>query len=260
MKQITLMLHDIVVDGDFDASGFPGQGPSLYKIDAHDFQEIIRLIKETIPHAPAVIGQDIADKQSPLYLTFDDGGRGATKAAGILDQYNWKAHFFITTDYIEKKGFLTSMDIMDLHKAGHVIGSHSCDHTPRMSLLNYEDILTQWRKSKERLEDILGVSVQSASVPNGYYSKKVAIAASQAGIKYLFTSEPVAKAWNVFDCQVFGRYSILRTTSPIATADIANGKFSPRVKQYLVWNAKKIAKIVLGDVYLKLRSSIIERR
>jgi peptidoglycan/xylan/chitin deacetylase (PgdA/CDA1 family) len=259
MKQITLMFHDIVVDDDFDASGFPGTGSLSYKISAHDFQEFIRLIESTISHAPAVVGQDVEDRQCPVYLTFDDGGKGAMQAAEILDRRNWKAHFFITTDYIGERGFVTSSDIIDLHKAGHVIGSHSCDHTPRMSLCPYDDILTQWRESKAKLEDILGVSVQAASLPNGYYSKKVAQAASQTGIRYLFTSEPVANTWNVSDCQVFGRYAIWQKTNPIVATDIANGKFPPRLKQYVNWNAKKIAKITLGKFYLQIRSAIIDR-
>ena len=77
--------------------------------------------------------------------------------------------------------------------------------------------MEEWRNSRRTLSDILGEDVTVASVPGGYYSNTVALAASAAGIRVLFTSEPTTRCYFVDDCLVIGRYC-LRTGTPPATA------------------------------------------
>ena len=52
-------------------------------------------------------------------------------------------------------------------------------------------MVSEWSRSRAMLEDILGHAVDVASVPGGYFSAVVARAAREAGIRVLFTSEPV---------------------------------------------------------------------
>ena len=44
-------------------------------------------------------------------------------------------------------------------------------------------------ESKKRLEDHLGVSVQSFSVPRGFYQPRIGRVASEAGYRFIFTSQ-----------------------------------------------------------------------
>jgi hypothetical protein len=106
---------------------------------------------------------------------------------------------------------------------------------------------------------MLGEQVDVASVPGGYYSSVVARTASASGIRTLFTSEPTSRLHDIDGCVVIGRYSVLRGMAPTVVAAIASGGISPRLGQLLLWNAKKAAKVLGGESYLKVRRLIISR-
>jgi hypothetical protein len=117
----------------------------------------------------------------------------------------------------------------------------------------------EWNVSVNVLSDLLGRQVELASIPGGQYSREVAEAASQAGIKVLFTSEPTTRRDSINGCLILGRYSIQRKTAPQTAAAIANGKFGPRACQTLLWQSKKMIKELGGQYYLKLRESLLAR-
>ena len=111
--------------------------------------------------------------------------------------------------------------------------------------------------SREALAEILGEDVNVASVPGGYFSTRVARAASAAGIRVLFTSEPTTRCYFVDECLVIGRYC-LRSRTPAATAArLVRGDRSPRMSSWLSWNTRKVAKKVAGGLYLRARLSLL---
>ena len=178
-----------------------------------------------------------------MFVTFDDGGISAfTTVADILEEAGWRGHFFVTASYIGRRSFLNVDQIRELHRRGHVIGSHSLRHPARISRLSWEKLIEEWSASVQILSDILGEQVRVASVPGGFYSKKVAQAAAQSGIEVLFTSEPTASSRVVDGCLVLGRYVIQRWTRPETAAAIAAGNLAPRLRQMIYWNAKKALK------------------
>src|SRR5437588_17485 len=194
----------------------------------------------------------------PWLLTFDDGGVSAyTCIAGMLEEFGWRGHFFVTANYVGSPSFLSGAQIKELHRRGHVIGSHSASHPERMSHCSPEEMLREWAESVARLSDIVGERVRVASVPGGFYSARVAKAAARAGIEMLFTSEPTSAGRSVDGCLVLGRYTIRRSTTAEAVAAIAAGRVAPRLKQLLLWNAKKVTKALGGRYYLKARKSLL---
>jgi hypothetical protein len=56
---------------------------------------------------------------------------------------------------------------------------------------------------------------------------------------------------------VLGRYSIQQGVSADIVARIASGERLPRLRQYLLWNSKKIAKRLGGNYYISLRKSLL---
>ena len=258
VKPISLMYHDIIENGIQHFSGFP-MGKMLYKIDVGVFREHLEAIARKAPGSVVAIGAPDFDATRPLpvLLTFDDGGAGAMLAAEILDRHGWKGHFFIATDWIGRSGFLEKAQIRELSHAGHVVGSHSCSHPERMSCLDINAMQYEWSESIKRLGEILQKAVRTASVPNGYYSARVARTASLAGVRVLFTSEPTARLETVYGCTVIGRYTIRRNMSAALIGSIAAGERRPRVKQAAVWQFKKIAKNLGGEFYLKFRDRIL---
>jgi len=85
----------------------------------------------------------------------------------------------------------------------------------------------------------------------------VAEAAAAAGIEVLFNSEPTSAVERVNGCSVVGRYSIQRGTPAETAARIASGERTPRLRQYLFWNSKKIAKSLGGGYYITVRKSLL---
>ena len=248
-----LMYHDVTAPGRHQASGFPDADAALYKLDEAQFSAHLDALADALP-APGVSVNDT------WCITLDDGGVSAhTTIAPALAAKNWRGWFFMTTDYIGAPAFLNAAQLRELHAQGHVIGSHSCSHPARFSYLSYAEMLREWRDSLAKLSDILGANVTTASVPGGFYSRDVARAAAEAGVKTLFNSEPTAKTAMVDGCLVVGRYAIQRATPPRAAAALATGKFLPTMQQALLWNMKKAAKNIGGPAYLKLRKALLQK-
>jgi hypothetical protein len=246
-RTISLLYHDVVAGGDFGSSGFQSPDADLYKLDDARFAA----------HLSA-----IADRVTPTrrLFTFDDGGASARRIGDVLAQRGWHGCFFVSTDFIGTRGFVTKDDIRILVAQGHSVGSHSCSHPARMAALPREQLRHEWLRSREVLEDILGRAVDTASIPGGYYSVTVARTAGEAGYRHLFTSEPVATPWDVGGLHVYGRYSVQQSSSPELVAAMAAGDVGPRLRQLIYWNAKKVLKHAGGTYWLRFRKSYLRLR
>lgn len=257
MKVITLAYHDIADDAsNLACSARPGI--ALYTIKPEDFRRHLEAIRKR--KAPITTINNVRQSESTVsvFITFDDGSESAyTCVADELEKYGWRGHFFITTDWIGRSGFMNAAQIRELHRRGHVIGSHSCSHPARMSSLGREEMVREWAKSREMLGWITGEPVRTASVPNGFYSSDCAQAAATVGIELLFTSQPRSVAFVVEGCRVLGRYSITRRTKPGVAADIAAGYRLPRLRQSGLWALKSAARTIAGRPYVALRRYLI---
>ncbi len=265
MKVVSLAYHDAVVGEDFDSSGFPGAGPALYKLDVQELGKHLQQVAAVAQ--PGLAGSrqflsKIAPGEVPLFLTFDDGGISAvTRIADLLEMFGLRGHFFIATNYIDSPAFLTKEQIRELRRRGHLIGSHSRSHPARISECTWEEMVAEWAESAATLSEIVGEAITCASVPGGFYTRRVAAAASRAGIEVLFTSEPMKQCVYVDQCVVLGRFAIRRgMTSSHAVALASTAWSSSQVKQYVFWNLKKVAKRLAGTSYERTRKKILSRR
>jgi len=262
MKVTSLCYHDVIVGSAFNSSGFSGEKAAGYKLDTVAFWRHLEAIEgEVMAHRSARRPGHVLDllrgtgRQQGCLLTFDDGGTSAvTTIAPMLEDFGWRGHFFITTDYIDAPGFLRREQIRDLHRRGHVIGSHSCSHRGCMSSLPVVRLVKEWGVSKEVLSGLLGEEIVTASVPSGYYAPHVAEAAALVGLKALFTLEPRAQVESRGGCLVLGRYLVKRSTPAGRAAKLAVGSPYQCARQWLLWNTKKLAG--LGYVYSKVRANL----
>jgi len=262
MRLACLLYHDVVESADWESSGFTGPGTAKYKLSRAEFEAhlaAIAKVRDTVPDS----AHDLANKGDatlPFLLTFDDGGESAsTFVAGLLEKYGWRGHFFVTAGQIGKKGFLDPEQIRFLRRKGHVIGSHSFSHPMRMSHCSKEELTGEWTRSIKMLSDILGEQVDTASVPGGYYSDRVAETAAAAGVRILFNSEPTTALHAVMGCLVVGRYNIFRGMPPGVSGDLVSVHSSARARQWLYWNLKKIAKRSAGRPYLAARQWLLRK-
>lgn len=261
MHSLGLEYHDVVAGEEFDASGFPGAASASYKLPVRGFTEHLYAIRATgarVARADLLAGAEAG--AMPLFLTFDDGGAGALReTAPLLESCGWTGHFFIVSGRIGTAGFLDAEGIRELHRRGHLVGSHSCTHPLRFSGLSMRDMVREWKESRALLEDILQAEVTMASVPGGHYRRPAAEAAAEAGYRVLFTSEPMTRVRRVGDCLVLGRYSLRRASPPALVSALVLGHGAARGRQWASWNAKKVIKAAGGRVYLAVREIIFER-
>ncbi len=255
---ITLEYHDIIDGDNFEVSGFPGASSASYKLAASEFAAHLRLVASAgsivTPH---VAFGDAAPRQS-IMLTFDDGGVSAiTSAAPLLEAVGCRGIFLVTSDYIGTAAFLSPPQIRELHTRGHVVGSHSCSHPLRMAACTREQLSREWRDSVAALSDVLGTLVDTASVPGGYFSRAVAETAAEAGIRFLFTSEPTTRVTHVGGSRVIGRYTLRRWHAAPVAAGLVAASSAARSGQWLRWNTLKVAKRLGGDVYLRWRERML---
>jgi peptidoglycan/xylan/chitin deacetylase (PgdA/CDA1 family) len=140
-----------------------------------------------------------------ILITFDDGGKGALYAAEELNRLGWKGHFFITTSLLGTRTFLDEKATRYLHSCGHVIGSHSHTHPDIFRALPFERMVQEWRTSCDLLSDLLGSPCLTGSVPGGDVSRRVFQSADAAGMKSLFTSDPLLVPKQEGNCWILGR-------------------------------------------------------
>ena len=260
VQALAIMYHDVVENGDFASSGFPGEGANMYKLRREDFERHLDAIHRAVPSVSTVRQYPRPCGPLPVFLTFDDGGASFhTPIADLLEARGWRGHFFITTGRLGEPGFLTAPQVYELHRRGHVIGSHSCSHPTRMAALTRPEMDREWRESLDRLSGIVGEAVKVASVPGGYYSRQVGESAAAAGIEVLFTSEPKVTAATLGGCLVLGRYVIRRGMGPEWSAGFAAGERHYRWRQTALWKLKSIPKALGGAAYLKWRQAVIEK-
>ena len=242
-----LLYHDVVSSRAWAASGFQGPDADLYKLDEGDFRA----------HLDA-IGARVAP--GPRLFTFDDGGASAVRIGELLSERGWRGCFFVPTNFIGTPGFLSAGGVRLLAAGGHTVGSHSCSHPLRMAALSRARLMLEWADSRKLLEDILGMPVDAASIPGGYYSSVVAETAAAVGFAELFTSEPVAHRWRVGQMRVYGRYSIQQFTTAATAAALAAGDWMPRFQQFAYWNVKKGLKRAGGSRWLRFRQAYLRLR
>src|SRR5215472_5514000 len=101
MHAITLLFHDVVQPGRYDSSGFQGADADVYKLDCGEFRRHLVAIRQNLLREPATGGELLARSANgadrSVLLTFDDGGVSAILyVADMLDEFGWKAHFFVT--------------------------------------------------------------------------------------------------------------------------------------------------------------------
>ena len=235
-QQICLMYHDVYRNSPVE-SGFVSYGANHYKLNINLFREHLSIIKKVAPET---------------ILTFDDGGVSFyTEIAPCLEDFGFKGHFYIATDYIGTETFMNRGQIADLYKRGHIIGAHSSSHPENMDNLTIEQKMEEWKKSILTLSEIIGKQVTEVSIPNGFYNMEDLQLLSGMGIKNIYTSS--ISDYKIFNgTSVIGRIALKQDSSVAILKKYLERGFQYR-QLYVKQKAINLSKYILGSNYLMIK-------
>jgi peptidoglycan/xylan/chitin deacetylase (PgdA/CDA1 family) len=124
-------------------------------------------------------------------ITFDDGHISNFEyALPILQSRALKAWFFITTGWTgQKPGYMGWPELRALHEDGQQIGAHGWSHT-LLTHCDQSQLQKELVQARLTLEDKLGTSITTMSLPGGRSNQRVLAACRDAGYTQVFTSVP----------------------------------------------------------------------
>lgn len=248
-----LMYH--ALEDERHPAGAKDQGEQLYIVSVDNFRKQMQYL-HTNGFKTYLIDELLGMESWPqkaVVLTFDDGHESNyTLALPILQEFGFKAEFFITTGWIGTKYFLKPEQIVKLHKAGMGIGSHSVTHA-YLNDLSASMIHTELIGSKNTLSQIIEQNIDGFSAPGGRLCQPTVETARKCDYKFLCTSTPEAlhKKYMAF---TIPRFAMRQNTTLNEFHSIINLStqtlYKIKAKAYLLSNAKKI----LGNkLYEKMR-------
>ena len=192
-------------------------------------------------------------------VTFDDGHISNFEfALPALQSRDIKAWFFITVGWTgRRRGYMGWQELRALHQAGQFIGAHGWSHA-LLTHCNARGLHSELIDARLTLEDKLGTSVTTMSLPGGRYNRSILNACQEAGYTQIFTSIPRAEPEPTG--LTVGRLNIRGDMSLEWMAKLlqpGNKILSGLERQY---HRKAIAKSLLGDRLYEKLWAILNRK
>ncbi len=150
--------------------------------------------------------RDIPDPS--IMVTMDDGWKSVHSLAfPVLKEFGYPFTIFLYKNYVNGGGrALTTAEIRELMANGATVGCHSTSHPypaefrrrQKDSPEAYEAWLeAEFKQSKDALEQLLGIRINTFAYPGGYYTQDMAKKAREVwGYDALFTVNGVRTSWD----------------------------------------------------------------
>jgi peptidoglycan/xylan/chitin deacetylase (PgdA/CDA1 family) len=183
-----------------------GESEYLYGVSSGTFENHLQLIAE--------IRESLDPECRQPLLSFDDGHiSNYSTALPLLEKYQCKAIFFVIAGRIsQRQDFMTWAHLRELISLGHRVEAHSWSH-PFLTNCSDSELHTELIRSKETLEDELGLAVRSLSAPHGRWNRRVAHACGRLGYTTLYTSDPWMSPKYEEGLEIVGRLMVQRFMS-----------------------------------------------
>ncbi|MEI7749660.1 MAG: polysaccharide deacetylase family protein [Candidatus Moraniibacteriota bacterium] len=163
--------------------------PSIY-VSPQRFEEQLQWL---FSHGFRTVGLDYFRHPTPVsgkpfILTFDDGYQDAyDQAFPTLKKYGFQATFYIVTNDMNRSGFLSTGEMLEMKDAGMRFGSHSLSH-PNLTQVFQGQAEREIYGSKNVLEEALGTTVDDFCYPGGANDRNVENIVANSGYKTATTT------------------------------------------------------------------------
>lgn len=129
--------------------------------------------------------------EKPIVLTFDDGWKNQyIYAFPLLKKYGFTATFFIFTNAVGHKNFLSWEQIKEMDTAGMTIGGHTKTHPYLIGITDPIALEKEISGGKKIIEEHLGHPIETFAYPFGMYNASTTQAVREAGYRIARTSKP----------------------------------------------------------------------
>lgn len=127
---------------------------------------------------------------NPIVLTFDDGWKNQyVYAFPLLKKYGFTATFFIFSNAIGHKNFMTWEQIKEMDAEGMTIGGHTKTHPYLTKITDPVILSNEIAGGKQIIEEHLGHPINTFAYPFGLYNATTTKAVLDAGYKIGRTSK-----------------------------------------------------------------------
>jgi peptidoglycan/xylan/chitin deacetylase (PgdA/CDA1 family) len=117
----------------------------------------------------------------PIVITFDDGYADLfTTAFPILAKHHFKAVAYIVSGFVDRPGYVSSDQVVQLDHNGIEIASHTVDH-PDLARTSAGSAMQELVDSKRWLEHLVGHPVLDFAYPSGKFNPQVVAEVQRAG-------------------------------------------------------------------------------
>lgn len=181
-------------------------------------------------------------------VTFDDGHiSNYDLALPLLARYGLRATFFVVAGWTGvSPQHMNWSHLRTLVAMGHEVGSHSWSHPPMLNCSPAE-LRLELRRSKETLEDQLGLLVPKFATPYGRYSARVLGECAAAGYETLHVGEPWLRLEDCYGIRVRGRFAVPSTLSGFELRRILTARSLPFLCLQAKSQMKHRIKFLMGE-------------
>ena len=255
---VYLMYHELQLPGRKLCRKDGGYG--RYVVSESDFRAQICWLKER-EWCGLSVGealQDLDRERRRIVITFDDGCETDLIAATpLLKEARFNATFYIVVGFVGRPGFLSQDQVRRLSDLDFEIGCHSMTH-PWMSELTSGQLHSEVVEAKDRLEQMIGRSVNHFSCPGGRWSRALAEVAQKAGYRSIATSY-IGTNSATGDRFRLARVPVMRGTS---LADFERVCCAKGLRKLSTRSAglSFIRSLLGNSTYVRVRSAVLDRK
>jgi len=194
-----------------------------------------------------------------VVLTFDDGcDTDVTAALPVLRERGFPAAFFVNPAHLGRTGYLSWRQLSELAAAGMHVGSHGLDHR-LLDGLGADELAEQLAGSRRALEEGLGTTIDTLSLPGGSGGARAVQAAGEAGYRVILGSAPGLVRPPALP-PVLPRYAVRRSRTFEQFRALVDQRLSVRAAQALRYRGTRLFRAALGaGRYERLRRDWLSR-
>ena len=171
-----------------------------YSTEPHIFEQELVFLKESGYHVISFkemldyFDQGIPLPAKPVILTFDDGWRNQyVYAFPLLKKYGFTGTFFVFTNAMKNKNFMSWDELREMDAAGMTIAGHSKTHPYLTKIFDPNTLTEEIADSKKILEEQIGKPVVAFAYPFGSLNAAVVEETLRAGYRIGRTSDAGTK-------------------------------------------------------------------